>query len=239
VPTRRPAAYALALFHAVLLQLLALLCRPPHFHSCLATPLAACSVVCYKTTGPDVIADPRPKVEKDTGINVAQFVQVRHGALNCRTGCVVQLPLCAWWLLGLVSRVLAGQAKRSVVCVACVCRPPSQSGEGHWHQHGTVCAGAAWCLGLQDRLLSGVCSCAHHGWWALCRACLQDMQSVVRFVLHVCVLTLAPKWGRTLASTWHSLCRCGDLTWLAGQAVLWSVELCCFRGVLAAQAARF
>jgi hypothetical protein len=35
-------------------------------------------VVRYKTTGPDVIADPRPKVEKDTGINVAQFVQVRR-----------------------------------------------------------------------------------------------------------------------------------------------------------------
>lgn len=31
----------------------------------------------YKTSGPDVIADPRPKVEKDTGINLAQYVQVR------------------------------------------------------------------------------------------------------------------------------------------------------------------
>uniref|UniRef100_A0A383VBB5 formate C-acetyltransferase n=1 Tax=Tetradesmus obliquus TaxID=3088 RepID=A0A383VBB5_TETOB len=33
------------------------------------------SAVRYKTSGPDVIADPRPKVEKDTGINVAQYVQ--------------------------------------------------------------------------------------------------------------------------------------------------------------------
>lgn len=47
---------------------------------CLLTQVllcGVCSAVRYKTSGPDVIADPRPKVEKDTGINVAQYVQVR------------------------------------------------------------------------------------------------------------------------------------------------------------------
>jgi hypothetical protein len=64
-------------FNASLSTALRLLCPPlqQSLHPVVTRP--ACSAVRYKTSGPDVIADPRPKVEKDTGINVAQYVQVR------------------------------------------------------------------------------------------------------------------------------------------------------------------